>query len=225
MSTAIAPAVISKNDQAAQLREKARTLTAELTELRSKLAHASGALAILNDKRQKFVTDAAAGKQPKPGAIATLTAEISDAQIPVEGLTAAVRTKEGQLAQTRSALETLDREIAIEAQHVARNARYQALEKEITDAATLIDDDLRGLIEDHLPAFDAARDALTTEFVGQFAEVTGPEGRAARELIHRLEAGWRDGSFLRTSRKLLRAGWQERGDIVFEIKNLRPPKQ
>jgi chromosome segregation ATPase len=224
MSTATAPVVTSKSERASELRTEVQSLTGELQQLRKKLAETAGNLALLEDRRRVMAEEIADGK-PQKSSSAEIHAKIDEAQLPVGVLQKRVNEKQVALDTVRANLETLNREIAIEAQAAARRARFQELEKEINEAAVLIGENIRALVEDDLPRFDAARDALTTEFVGQFAEVTGPEGRAARELIHRLEAGWRDGSFLRTSRKLLRAGWQERGDIVFEIKNLRPPKQ
>ncbi len=230
MATATAP-ITDKSARATQLREQSRALNQELNDLRAKLAHASGALAILNDKRQKFVTNAAAGRDPKPGAVAALNVALDEAQIPFDGLTAAVRAKEGQLAQTKSALETLNREIAIEEQQAARSARYQELEKEGRDIAERISVKLRALIEDDLPAFDRVRDSLVAEFinVGGVLNVgaVGPEAQRALSLLGELKGQFFDGPYLAVERRLRRANpsWQERGDLVFEIKNLTPPKR
>jgi len=221
-----ATAVINKNDQADQLRGQVRTLTAELTKIRADLAIAAGSLAVLQEKKRVMAEEIADGKTHKPTVIASLHADIEAAELPVSALQRRVTERDGQLAQTRDALATLDREIAIEANQAARRARYQELEKEITDAASVICEDVRLLIEEHLVRFDTARDALTREFIGQFTQITGPEGRAARELIHRVMQSWMDGSRLAVTRRLLRASpeWKERGDITIEISNLRPPK-
>src|ERR1035438_2199331 len=108
---ATATALTRKRDQAIQLRAEVQTLGQDVAKLREKLEIAQRALGALQDKRQKFTEDAATGRDPQKGAIAALNVAIDEAQIPFDGLTAAVRTKEGQFAQTRDALATLEREI------------------------------------------------------------------------------------------------------------------
>jgi hypothetical protein len=230
MSTPVTAPAIAKTEQAEQLRGQVRTLTLELTELRSKLAHASGALAILNDKKQKFTEDATLGQTPKPGAIAALNVQIDEVEIPFNGFSAAVRTKEAALNQTRESLVTLDREIAIEAQQEARRARFDALGKQGHEVTARIAEKIRALVEDDLPALDQVRDSLTRDFVNVGgilnAGPVGPEAQAARALLHELgQCTFMDGGFLAVERRLLRAGWQPSGSVELTLRSLRPPKR
>jgi hypothetical protein len=225
MSTS-AQAVISKNDQATQLREQSRRLAAELVDLRAKFAHASGALTVLEEKRRVIAEEIADGKAQKSGS-ADIHAKIADAKLPVEVLQKRVSEKESALNQTRSALETIEYELKIQAQQVARKARFDMLATDLEEAAARIGGILHALVAVDLPAFDGARQALTAEFISQpGADPANAEGREARELIHRVEAGFRDGSYLKVERELLRAGFVDAGEtgLSFLVKTLRPPR-
>jgi chromosome segregation ATPase len=218
--------ITDKAARASQLRSEAHALTGEIQQLKKKLAEASGALAVLETKRDELAQEIADGKSQKPGALAALHADIATARMPVEVLQKRVSQTQTALDQTRSALESLDREIALDAQRAARQARFDELGQQGRKIATRIGEHLRALLQEDLPAFDAVRDALLHEFVGgRFGADVGPEANVARALIHDFEGSLRDGPFLRIERKLLREGWQPRGDLVFEIKNLQPPKQ
>jgi predicted nucleic acid-binding Zn-ribbon protein len=222
----IAAAPTEKATRADHLRAESRTLNQELTELWRKLAEASGVLAVLEAKRDALAQEIADGRQQKPGVLAGLHADIATAKMPVEVLQKRVSQTQTALDQTRSALESLHREIALEAQRAARQARFEELEQQGRKIAARIGEHLRALLQEDLPAFDAVRDALLREFVGgRFGADVGPEANVTRALIHELEGSLRDGPFLCVERKLLRDGWRARGDIVLEVKNLCPPQQ
>ena len=222
---ATATAITDKRARASQLRSETTTLNDELTQASRKLDTARRALGALESKRVKFTEAAAAGNPPKPADVAALNTEISTAQISVDGLAAAVSGKQTALDAIRAQLETLGREIALEDQQEARRARFDALTKQATEAADRISEKLRSLIEEDLVAFDHARDLLVTEFIGgQYSTATGPEVTDARAVINKLKGQFFNGPFLAVTRRLLRAGWTERGDLAFEIKNLRLPR-
>lgn len=229
MSTATAP-ITDKATRATQLRSEAAALTREVTELKEKLEIAQRTLGVLQEKRQKFTEDAGRGRTLKPGEIAALNVAIDEAMIPVEGLTNAVKSKEAALDTVRDSLATLDYELGIESQRGARQARFDALEKQGIEAAARIAEKLRALIQDDLPTFDVVRTALNTEFVDAGGMLNGGmltgEAIPARELIHSLEAGFRDGSYLKVEREMLRAGFIDAGEtgLSFLVKTLRAPR-
>jgi chromosome segregation ATPase len=225
---ATAPPITSKSEQANRLRTESAALTKELAQAKEKLEISQHALAALQDKRRKLTEDVARGQQLKTGVIAALHAEIAEAQIPSEGLTALVNEKQARLDQVRSTLQTLESELAHEAQQAARQSRFASLRAQGGEVSARIAEKLRGLIEDDLPALDQVRDSLTSEFVntGRLnAQMIDPEVTAARQFIRHLEGHFFDGSFLRAERALLRQGWTVRGDIELRIKNLKPPRQ
>jgi chromosome segregation ATPase len=178
---ATATTITSKAEHASQLRTESAALTKELEQLKEKLEISRRALTVLQEKRQKLTEDAAHGQQPKPGAISALLAEIAEAQIPFEGLTALVNGKQAALEQMRGTLQTLESELARESQQAARQARFNSLQAKGGEVTARISEKLRSLIEVDLVEFDAVRDALTLEFinVGRLnAEQTDPEARA-----------------------------------------------
>ena len=219
---ATATALTSKRDQAIQLRAEAQALDQDVAKLREKLEIAQRALGALQDKRQKFTEDAAAGRDPKPGAIAAVNVAIDEAQIPFDGFTAAVRTKEGQLAQAREALAVLDREISIQANLAARIEEVKALAAKGAGITALINDML-AQIERELAALGEVRKSLSPfTFAGAESQELAGLARAA---IHATgQEAFMDGSFLSAERRLLREGWTVRGDISLTVQNLAPPK-
>jgi chromosome segregation ATPase len=227
MSTATAP-IISKKDQAAQLRDQEGALGKEVTQLKEKLERASGALAVLQSKRDDFTKDAVSGRTPKAGAVAALSVAIDEAEIPVEGLSAALGTKQAALDQVSGTLRELEHEISTEAQREARQARLDVLKKQASEAGERIAEKIRTLLEEDLPALDAARNALTVEFIGGRASaLVTPEATAARKIIHHVEQIIFDGPELRHARVMARAGWQPCGEagLSFTVQTLRPPRR
>ncbi len=223
-----APAITSKSEQATQLRASVQVFTREIQQLEKQLAEKSGVIAQLEEKKRVLAEAAANGKQSKPGAIATIHAEIAEAQAPVEVLQKRLSEKQGALDTAQTALESLDREIVAEARQAAFQARFSELKQELTVSAAVICEKVRSLVEEDLPRFDFARDAMTREIVGgQFAEMTTAEGHEARALIHASMQSWMDGSRLAVTRRLLQEQpeWKERGDIEIIISNLLPPKR
>lgn len=223
-----AQAVTTKNQEAIRLRAEVQTLTGEVQQLRKQLAEKSGTLAVLTEKRRVLAEEIADGKPHKPATLAALHDDIAAAELPVSALQRRTTEKEGQLTQTKSVLEALDREIAAEARAAAYQARFSELKTELIASGAVIGEALRRFIEEELPRFDAARDALTLEIVGgRYAEQTTPEGREARELIRSVMESWRSPDGLAIRRKLLRADrpWTPRGDIRLELENLNPPKR
>ena len=231
MATTVVAAIADKRARASQLRSEALTINDELTQASRKLETARRALGSLESKRLKFTEAAADGNPPKPADVATLNTEISTAQISVDGLTTVLNGKQAALDTIRANQETLGREIAIEENQEARRARFEELAKQGHGLVAVINEKIRALIEDDLPALDLVRDSLANEFVnvgGRFnMEQNDPEVSRARGLLHQLgQMAFMDGSFLAVERRLLRSGeWTERGDIQLPIKNLKRPRR
>jgi DNA repair exonuclease SbcCD ATPase subunit len=226
---ATAPSITTKSEQASRLRAKVSSFTTEIEQLQQKLETARRELDRYQSKRDELAEAIADGK-PQRSTSAELHAKIVKAQLPVEALQKRLAEKQSALDHTRTALETLNHEIALEERLAARQARFDALAKQGGYVAMRIAEKLRALLEEDLPAFDAVRDALTREFInvnGQLnAEIAGsPEASLARAVMHELEASFQDGPYLKIERQLLRQGWEPRGDLVFQIKNLRAPKK
>lgn len=219
---ASAALVVNKAEQALQLRAESQSLGKEVSELQLRLETAERARESLQEKRRRL---AEAGK---PGGV-ELHAAIADAEAQLEVLRGRLTRKRRALDAARGEVDSLDWEIEREARLAARKARIEDLESQGIAVCSRIAEKIRALIEEDLPAFDAVRDLLAQEFIhrdGVFnAADNDVEANAARALIHKLERHWMDGSFLATERTLLRGGWQVRGDVVLEIKNLRPPKK
>jgi chromosome segregation ATPase len=222
MATGTAP-IMNEAAQANEIRAQIRTTGQELTELRSKLARASGALAILNDKKQKLTQDAAAGRDPKPGTVTALNVAIDEASIPFDGLTAAVRTKEAALNQTREALAALEYDISIQTQKAARVEEVKTLAAKGAGITARINEMLAQL-EQELAALGEVRKGLTpfTFAAAESQELAG----LARAAIHATgQEAFMDGSFLAAERRLLLEGWTVQGDISLTVQNLTSPKR
>jgi chromosome segregation ATPase len=235
MATATA-AVTSKSEQASQLRAEAQPFENEVSQLTAKLEVAQRTLGALTDKRRKLAEDAAHGRQAKPGAVTTIEAEIAEAKIPVEGLTTLLAERQTRLDAIRGALANLETEIAEESARQKRiddfEERFKVLEATGMGRARLVSDRLRQFIGLDLVQYDAIRATLHRELIA----LATPQGHPAsdalelelagrlRKLLHDMESEIWDGSFIRATRELLRAGWKERGDVRFEIVNLEPPR-
>lgn len=228
MSTATAPAS-SKTEEASRLRADVASLTKEVTQLGEKLALAQRTLGALHEKRRELGEAIADGK-PQKSTSAEIHAKILEAELPVSALQNRLTEKQHALDGARTALENLSREIALEEHRTARQTRFDALKVQGGYVAARIAEKLRALLEEDLPAFDAVRDTPVREFINVNGllntEIAGtPETSAARALLRELKASFFDGPYLRHERALLRVGWEPHGDLVFQVKNLRPPKK
>jgi len=214
-------AITDKGARASELRAQVATLTKELAQSKEKLELAQRTLGSLQEKRHKFTEDAAAGKQPKPGAVAALTVEIAEAEIPVEGLTRAVGEKQATLAQVSDSLAGLEREISLEARKTDRIEEVNALAAKGAEISARINAKLAEILEQDFPAFDEVRKSLRPfTFDLESRELAD----LARSADHAMAGAFMDGSFVAVERRLLRQGWTVKGDISLTIQNLRPPR-
>jgi chromosome segregation ATPase len=231
---ATATVVLSKSEQATQLRAEAAALQGELTKLREKLEPAQRKLGELQDRRKQLEQDAARGLQPKPGAVASLLTQLAEAELPVDGLTPVVAEKQSKLDTVRATLANLESEIAAEAQRVARTAQleteYTECEAAYVGIAKRINAHRLQLMSGDYPEYGRLRTALDRKIIA----LEGSPDPEERQLVSRLRSlaatvdrELKDGSFLRPERELRRQGWEDEqapwalSDV---IPHLRPPR-
>jgi len=225
----MAPAVTSKSEQATALRAEAAVLEKELSKLRADLAPAQRKLGELQDRRKKMEQDAAHGQQPKPGTIASLLTEIAEAQLPVDGLTLVVAEKQARLDTVRTTLEALNRDMAMEEQRAAQQARLDAVVKQGAESARELTAAVTECIT-KLNAYEAIRrqlgDFVDAGTLPNLRPAQGDDGQRAiqaRAALAAMHSELFDGAVLRVVRSMRREGWTE-GDPVIVLAPMLPPK-
>jgi predicted nucleic acid-binding Zn-ribbon protein len=213
---ATAAAITDKAVRASELRTQIITLGQEITNLRERLEQASRTLGQLQEKRQRFTEEAARGKQPKVSEVADLNAALDQAQLPVDGLTPLLSSKQAAVAGARDSLASLEREIFLEAQRAAQIEEVKGLAEKGMECAQGVNTEL-GKIIVALTVYDELRRSLG-QFIGPDPELTG----IARGTLAAMQGAWNDGSFLREERKLLREGYTP-GGVEFVVRSLRKP--